>query len=61
MRRLRPGMAQINTTVGDFKGNTKKILAAIDEGKARGVDIITFPELASVAIRFWPYPLLAYT
>jgi len=44
MRRLRLGTAQINTTVGDFKGNTEKILTAIDEGKARGVDIITFPE-----------------
>jgi predicted amidohydrolase len=46
MRRLRLGTAQINTTIGDFKGNTEKILTAIDEGKA---------------IRFWPYPLLAYT
>jgi hypothetical protein len=41
MRRLRLGMAQINTTVGDFKGNTAKILEAIAEGKSRGVDILT--------------------
>ena len=47
MRRLRLGMAQINTTVGDFKGNTEKILEAIAEGKSRGVDILTFPELAT--------------
>jgi len=46
VRRLRLGMAQINTTVGDFKGNTEKILGAITEGRSRGVDIITFPELA---------------
>jgi len=46
MRRLRLGMAQINTTVGDFKGNTGKILQAIAEGKSRGVDLLTFPELA---------------
>jgi NAD+ synthase (glutamine-hydrolysing) len=39
-------MAQINTTVGDFKGNTEKILQAIAEGKSRGVDLLTFPELA---------------
>jgi NAD+ synthase (glutamine-hydrolysing) len=39
-------MAQINTTVGDFKGNTGKILEAIAEGKSRGVDLLTFPELA---------------
>ena len=46
MRRLRIGMAQINTTVGDFKGNTEKILDAIAEGKSLGVDLLTFPELA---------------
>jgi NAD+ synthase (glutamine-hydrolysing) len=39
-------MAQINSTVGDFEGNTEKILKAIDESKARRVDIIAFPELA---------------
>jgi NAD+ synthase (glutamine-hydrolysing) len=46
MRRLRIGMAQINTTVGDFKGNTEKILDAIAEGKSLGIDLLTFPELA---------------
>ncbi|MBE9482316.1 MAG: NAD+ synthase [Chloroflexi bacterium] len=46
MRWLRIGMAQINTTVGDFKGNTQKILEAVDEARSLGVDLITFPELA---------------
>jgi NAD+ synthase (glutamine-hydrolysing) len=46
MRRLRIGMAQINTTVGDFKGNTEKILEAIAQGRSLGVDLLTFPELA---------------
>jgi NAD+ synthase (glutamine-hydrolysing) len=46
MRRLRIGMAQINTTVGDFKGNTKKILETIDKARSLGVDLLTFPELA---------------
>ncbi len=46
MRRLRIGMAQINTTVGDFGGNTRKILGAIAEVRSSGVDLITFPELA---------------
>jgi NAD+ synthase (glutamine-hydrolysing) len=46
MRKLRIGMAQINVTVGDFAGNTRKILEAIAEARALGVDIITFPELA---------------
>jgi NAD+ synthase (glutamine-hydrolysing) len=46
MRQLRLGMAQINATVGDFKGNTKKVLKAIADGSALSVDLLTFPELA---------------
>jgi len=46
MRRLRIGMAQINTTVGDFSGNKRKILKAIDDARALGIDLLTFPELA---------------
>jgi len=46
MRRLRLGLAQINTTVGDFNGNAKKILEAIDKAKTLGIDLLTFPELA---------------
>ena len=45
-RRLRIGMAQINTTVGDFAGNRQKILKAINEARTLGVDLLTFPELA---------------
>jgi NAD+ synthase (glutamine-hydrolysing) len=45
-RRLRIGMAQINTTVGDFTGNQRKILKNIEEARASGVDLLTFPELA---------------
>ena len=47
MRRLRVGMAQVNTTVGDFKGNTQKIIEAIAEAKSLEVDLLTFPELAT--------------
>lgn len=46
MRRLRIAMAQINTTVGDFDGNAKKILGAIDSARNLNADIVTFPELA---------------
>ncbi len=46
MRRLRIGMAQMNATVGDFDGNVRKILNAIDQARSRGVDLLTFPELA---------------
>ena len=46
MRRLRVAMAQINTTVGDFDGNVKKILAAVDNARTQKADIVTLPELA---------------
>ncbi|MBI4181006.1 MAG: NAD+ synthase [Chloroflexi bacterium] len=46
MRRLRVGLAQLNTIVGDFAGNTQKILKSIAEAKSLGVDLLTFPELA---------------
>ena len=46
MRTLRIAMAQINTTVGDLEGNTKKICQYIHEARHLGVDLITFPELA---------------
>jgi NAD+ synthase (glutamine-hydrolysing) len=39
-------MAQINSTVGDLSGNTKRILQFIDQAKSLGVDLLTFPELA---------------
>jgi NAD+ synthase (glutamine-hydrolysing) len=46
MRRLRVAMAQINTTVGDFGGNVKKILGAVDNARTSRADIVTLPELA---------------
>jgi len=46
MRRLRIGLAQINTTVGDFAGNIQKIVEAIAEARSLGVDLIIFSELA---------------
>jgi len=46
MRKLRIGMSQSNVTVGDFAGNTRKILEAIAEARSFGVDLLIFPELA---------------
>ena len=45
MRRLRIALAQINTTVGDFDGNVKKILGAVDTARTFKADIVTLPEL----------------
>ena len=46
MRTLRIGLCQINTTVGDIEGNTKKILESIEKGRRMAADILVFPELA---------------
>ena len=46
MHNIRVGIAQINSTVGDLSGNTKKIMESIDQAKSLGVDLLTFPELA---------------
>ena len=46
MHNIRVGIAQINSTVGDLSGNTKKIIQSIDQAKSLGVGLLTFPELA---------------
>ena len=46
MRTLRIGLCQINTTVGDIEGNTKKILDYIAKGKKMGAELLAFPEMA---------------
>jgi len=46
MRTLRIGLCQINTTVGDIEGNTKKILNYMAKGKKMGADLLVFPEMA---------------
>jgi NAD+ synthase (glutamine-hydrolysing) len=44
--RFRVAMAQINPTVGDFEGNTRKIIGRLEEAQALGADVVSFPELA---------------
>jgi len=46
MRKLRIGLSQINTTVGDFAGNTKKITDGIATARSLDIDVVIFPELA---------------
>jgi NAD+ synthase (glutamine-hydrolysing) len=46
MHSLRVGLAQINCTVGDLEGNTKKVIQYLDKAKKMGVELICFPELS---------------
>ena len=44
--RVRIALAQINPTVGDFSGNSAKIIDYALRAKSAGVDLILFPELS---------------
>ncbi|OGS26245.1 MAG: NAD+ synthase [Elusimicrobia bacterium RIFOXYB2_FULL_48_7] len=46
MAKIRVGLAQINTTVGDLPGNSEKIIRYMDKARDHGCDIAVFPELA---------------
>ncbi len=43
---MKIALAQINPTVGDFVGNTKKILEYAVRAHEKGADLVVFPELA---------------
>ena len=43
---IRVGLAQINTTVGDFDGNQSKISEHVVKARRMSCDIIVFPGLA---------------
>jgi NAD+ synthase (glutamine-hydrolysing) len=42
---LRVALAQINTTVGDFKGNSAKIKSSLQQARKAQADLVLFPEL----------------
>ena len=46
MKIMRLALAQINSTVGDLKGNSKKTLDYIKKAEKLKADIVAFPELA---------------
>lgn len=43
---MKIGIAQLNPRVGDFSGNTRKILEMIEQARSQGHQLIAFPELA---------------
>jgi NAD+ synthase (glutamine-hydrolysing) len=52
-------LAQINPTVGDFVGNTRKIIEFAERAHGLGADLVVFPELAVCG--YWPADLLEKT
>ncbi len=45
---MKVAMAQINSTVGDLKGNLSKIREFLEDAKQSSADLVIFPELAVV-------------
>ena len=43
---MRIGLGQINTTVGDFAGNSAKIIEYAQRARSAGADLVLFPELS---------------
>src|SRR6185295_13889169 len=43
---MRIALAQLNPTSGDLKGNSAKILEALDAARQRGADLLVTPEMA---------------
>ncbi len=46
IKRMRVGLAQINTTVGDVWGNVEKMVGALERATDFGAELVAFPELA---------------
>ena len=46
MKNVKIAIGQINTTVGDLKGNKDKILSCVEAASGKGADLIAFPELS---------------
>jgi NAD+ synthase (glutamine-hydrolysing) len=43
---MRVTIGQINTTNGDYEGNTASILRAIEQAKRDGAELVVLPEVA---------------
>ena len=46
MTTIRIALAQINPTVGDFAGNTAKIISSIERAREFGADLVAVPDLS---------------
>ena len=53
---MKIALAQLNPTVGDFLGNTRKILEFAERAQKLGADLVVFPELTVCG--YWPADLL---
>ena len=45
-RGMKIALAQLNYTIGDFDGNTAKIIESINKAKTASADLVVFAELS---------------
>jgi len=48
MKKIKVGLAQIATRLGDVQGNTEKVIVSLERAKKEKVDILLTPELATM-------------
>lgn len=53
---MKVALAQLNYTIGDFEGNTKKIVGSVEKAKRVGADLVVFSELSVTG--YYPHDLL---
>lgn len=53
---MKVAIAQVNYTIGDFEGNSKKIIQHIEKAKTDGADLVAFSELSVCG--YYPHDLL---
>ncbi|MCY1718842.1 NAD+ synthase [Prolixibacteraceae bacterium Z1-6] len=53
---MKVAFAQLNYTIGDFEGNSEKIITQILKSKEQGVDLVLFSELSVTG--YYPHDLL---
>jgi len=53
---MKVAFAQLNYTIGDFEGNSSKIIAHIEKAKNEGADLVVFSELSVTG--YYPHDLL---
>lgn len=53
---MKVAIAQLNYTIGDFEGNSEKIIQQINNAKTEGADLVVFSELSVTG--YYPHDLL---
>src|SRR5512133_3502390 len=53
---MKVAFAQLNYTIGDFEGNSAKIVSHIKKAKNEGADLVVFSELSVTG--YYPHDLL---